>query len=46
MSWASTPSTVSKVDTTNHFHVFIGDLSPEVDTKALKEAFQVYGEMS
>ncbi|VDM85684.1 unnamed protein product [Strongylus vulgaris] len=29
-----------------HFHVFVGDLSPEVDNKALKEAFAIHGEVS
>ena len=28
-----------------HHHVFVGDLSPEVDNKMLKEAFQVHGEV-
>ncbi|CAJ0609730.1 unnamed protein product [Cylicocyclus nassatus] len=35
-----------KIDTSKHFHVFVGDLSPEVDNKALKEAFSVHGEVS
>ncbi|CAI4220613.1 unnamed protein product [Auanema sp. JU1783] len=29
-----------------HFHVFVGDLSPEVDNKALREAFAPFGEIS
>lgn len=29
-----------------HFHVFVGDLSPEVDNKALKDAFVPFGEVS
>lgn len=29
-----------------HFHVFVGDLSPEVDNKALKEAFAPFGDIS
>ncbi|EYC37096.1 hypothetical protein Y032_0827g2553 [Ancylostoma ceylanicum] len=29
-----------------HFHVFVGDLSPEVDNAILKEAFAVHGEVS
>lgn len=29
-----------------HFHVFVGDLSPEVDNKALKDAFAPFGEIS
>lgn len=35
-----------KVDTSKHFHIFVGDLSPEVDNKALREAFQPFGEIS
>lgn len=29
-----------------HFHVFVGDLSPEIDNKQLKEAFTSFGEIS
>ncbi|KHJ48079.1 hypothetical protein D918_01346 [Trichuris suis] len=29
-----------------HFHVFIGDLSPEIDNKTLRDAFAPYGEIS
>ncbi|PAV90051.1 hypothetical protein WR25_14874 isoform B [Diploscapter pachys] len=35
-----------KIDTSKHHHVFVGDLSPEVDNRMLKEAFQVHGEVS
>uniref|UniRef100_A0A1I7WRJ3 RRM domain-containing protein n=1 Tax=Heterorhabditis bacteriophora TaxID=37862 RepID=A0A1I7WRJ3_HETBA len=34
-----------KVDTSKHFHVFVGDLSPEVDNKSLKDAFAPFGEV-
>lgn len=47
VNWATAPgATAAKVDTSKHFHVFVGDLSPEVDNKALKDAFQTYGEIS
>ncbi|KAJ1355266.1 hypothetical protein KIN20_012598 [Parelaphostrongylus tenuis] len=35
-----------KIDTSKHFHVFVGDLSAEVDNRVLKEAFSVHGEVS
>ncbi|GMT35262.1 hypothetical protein PFISCL1PPCAC_26559 [Pristionchus fissidentatus] len=39
-------TTEPKVDTSKHHHIFIGDLSSEVDLKSLKDAFAVYGEVS
>lgn len=36
----------TKVDTSKHHHVYVGDLSPEIDEQALREAFQVFGEIS
>ena len=29
-----------------HFHIFVGDLSPEVDNPALQEAFKAFGDVS
>lgn len=46
VNWATEPGTVQKVDTSRHFHVFVGDLSPEIDNKQLKEAFTSFGEIS
>uniref|UniRef100_A0A915ALQ0 RRM domain-containing protein n=2 Tax=Ascarididae TaxID=6250 RepID=A0A915ALQ0_PARUN len=46
VNWATEPGSQAKVDTSKHFHVFIGDLSPEVDNKALKDAFAPFGEVS
>lgn len=37
---------VNKIDTTKHYHVYVGELSPEIDEQALREAFQVFGEIS
>ncbi|KAA0184839.1 hypothetical protein HAZT_HAZT010838 [Hyalella azteca] len=36
----------NKVDTTRHFHVYVGELSPEIDEQALRDAFRVFGEIS
>ncbi|KAJ9094946.1 hypothetical protein QFC21_005738 [Naganishia friedmannii] len=33
-------------DTQNHYHVFVGDLSPEVNDEALGKAFGAFGTMS
>ncbi|KAL6736735.1 hypothetical protein Aduo_007052 [Ancylostoma duodenale] len=47
VNWAVEPGQQQpKVDTSKHFHVFVGDLSPEVDNKALKEAFAPFGDVS
>jgi RNA recognition motif-containing protein len=35
-----------KIDTSKHFHVFVGDLSSEVDNTMLKNAFNKFGEIS
>ncbi|XP_060698062.1 nucleolysin TIAR isoform X1 [Hemiscyllium ocellatum] len=45
VNWATTPSSQKK-DTTNHFHVFVGDLSPEITTEDLKSAFAPFGRIS
>ena len=29
-----------------HFHIFVGDLSSDIETHQLKGAFQVFGEIS
>jgi len=33
-------------DTSNHFHIFVGDLGPEIDDKALFKAFSAFGSCS
>jgi RNA recognition motif-containing protein len=35
-----------KIDTSKHFHLFVGDLSSEVDNTMLKNAFSKFGEIS
>ncbi|KIY45376.1 polyadenylate-binding protein [Fistulina hepatica ATCC 64428] len=36
----------NKEDTTGHYHVFVGDLSPEVNDEILAKAFSAFGTMS
>ena len=33
-------------DTSQHHHIFVGDLSPEIDTEMLRNAFAPFGEIS
>ncbi|XP_052228857.1 nucleolysin TIAR-like isoform X2 [Dreissena polymorpha] len=46
VNWATSPSNVPKQDTSKHFHIFVGDLSPDIETHQLKGAFGVFGEIS
>uniref|UniRef100_A0A0B7B3V3 RRM domain-containing protein n=1 Tax=Arion vulgaris TaxID=1028688 RepID=A0A0B7B3V3_9EUPU len=46
VNWAASPSTAPKQDTSKHFHVFVGDLSAEIEQHQLRDAFAVYGEIS
>ncbi|KAH7640880.1 uncharacterized protein LOC124496035 isoform X1 [Dermatophagoides farinae] len=50
VNWASNSSGGAsggqKADTSRHFHIFVGDLSPEIETQQLREAFVVFGEIS
>lgn len=36
----------NKEDTSNHYHVFVGDLSPEVNDEVLGKAFSAFGSLS
>jgi len=36
----------NKEDTSGHYHVFVGDLSPEVNDEVLAKAFSAFGTMS
>lgn len=36
----------NKEDTTGHYHVFVGDLSPEVNDEVLGKAFSAFGTLS
>lgn len=46
VNWATSPGSHNKQDTTNHFHIFVGDLSADIETHQLREAFAPFGEMS
>ncbi|KAI9488823.1 hypothetical protein BDB00DRAFT_731154, partial [Zychaea mexicana] len=45
VNWAAQGST-QKDDTSNHYHIFIGDLCPEVSDDVLAKAFGVFSSMS
>jgi len=45
VNWAY-QGTAAKEDTSGHFHVFVGDLSPEVNDAVLAKAFSAFGTLS
>ncbi|KAJ3209278.1 hypothetical protein HDU67_006293 [Dinochytrium kinnereticum] len=46
VNWAFGGNAAGKEDFTTHFHIFVGDLSPEVNDQVLAKAFSVFGSMS
>ncbi|XP_076308110.1 cytotoxic granule associated RNA binding protein TIA1-like isoform X2 [Tachypleus tridentatus] len=46
VNWATSPGNTPKQDTSKHHHIFVGDLSPEIETAQLREAFTPFGEIS
>lgn len=46
VNWATSPGSSSKVDTSKHYHVFVGDLSADVESHQLREAFAPFGAIS
>jgi len=46
VNWAASPGGMPKQDTSQHHHIFVGDLSPEIDTETLRNAFAPFGEIS
>lgn len=46
VNWATSPGNQPKADTSTHHHIFVGDLSPEIETETLREAFAPFGEIS
>ncbi|KAH8895101.1 hypothetical protein GQ53DRAFT_77581 [Thozetella sp. PMI_491] len=46
VNWAYQSNNTSKEDTSNHFHIFVGDLSNEVNDEVLNQAFSVFGTIS
>lgn len=46
VNWATSPGNQPKTDISSHHHIFVGDLSPEIETESLREAFAPFGEIS
>ncbi|XP_076345959.1 cytotoxic granule associated RNA binding protein TIA1-like isoform X4 [Tachypleus tridentatus] len=46
VNWANSPGDTPKHDSSKHHHIFVGDLSPEIETMQLREAFTPFGEIS
>lgn len=46
VNWATSPGNQPKTDISSHYHIFVGDLSPEIETETLREAFAPFGEIS
>ncbi|KFH67627.1 hypothetical protein MVEG_06359 [Podila verticillata NRRL 6337] len=46
VNWAFTGQVAGKEDTATHYHIFIGDISPEINDEALSSAFSVFGTMT
>jgi nucleolysin TIA-1/TIAR len=46
VNWAYQSNTSNKEDTTSHFHIFVGDLSNEVNDEVLLQAFSAFGTIS
>jgi nucleolysin TIA-1/TIAR len=46
VNWAYQSNQTNKEDTSGHFHIFVGDLSNEVNDEVLYQAFSVFGTIS
>lgn len=46
VNWAYQSGSSSKEDTSSHFHIFVGDLSNEVNDEVLYQAFSAFGTIS
>ncbi|OQN97453.1 hypothetical protein B0A48_16612 [Cryoendolithus antarcticus] len=46
VNWAYQSNNTTKEDTSNHFHIFVGDLSNEVNDEVLLQAFSAFGTVS
>jgi len=46
VNWAFAGSNSHKEDTSNHYHIFVGDLSPEVNDTNLAKAFSAFSSLS
>ncbi|KAH0949436.1 hypothetical protein HN011_012305, partial [Eciton burchellii] len=43
---ATLTHTAAAANKSEHYHIFVGDLSPEIETHTLREAFSAFGEIS
>lgn len=46
VNWAYQSNNTAKEDTSSHFHIFVGDLSNEVNDEVLLQAFSTFGPVS
>ncbi|GAA5873595.1 hypothetical protein JCM8547_005626 [Rhodosporidiobolus lusitaniae] len=46
VNWAYQNTNAQKEDLTHHCHLFVGDLSPEVNDSVLNQAFSAFGSLS
>ncbi|KAL1297729.1 hypothetical protein AAFC00_006270 [Neodothiora populina] len=46
VNWAYQSNNTNKEDTSGHFHIFVGDLSNEVNDEVLLQAFSAFGSVS
>ncbi|KAF1815119.1 hypothetical protein P152DRAFT_246360 [Eremomyces bilateralis CBS 781.70] len=46
VNWAYQSNSSNKEDTSSHFHIFVGDLSNEVNDEILTQAFSAFGNVS
>ncbi|KAG6040447.1 hypothetical protein E4U41_000487 [Claviceps citrina] len=46
VNWAYQATSNNKEDTSSHFHIFVGDLSNEVNDEILTQAFSAFGTVS
>ena len=47
VNWATSPGSAGvKTDTSRHHHIFVGDISPEISDKQLRDAFAPFGDIS
>ncbi|KAF2838356.1 hypothetical protein M501DRAFT_1011917 [Patellaria atrata CBS 101060] len=46
VNWAYQSNNTTKEDTSSHFHIFVGDLSNEVNDEVLLQAFSAFGAVS
>ncbi|GAA5867824.1 hypothetical protein JCM3774_005869 [Rhodotorula dairenensis] len=46
VNWAYQNTNTQKEDLSQHYHLFVGDLSPEVNDSVLQKAFSAFGSLS